>query len=216
MTTTTIHKFTVGPFMENTWLLIKEGKALLVDPGFSNDSEYALLGKALASDNATLLAVVLTHAHVDHVLGLEAVLHDNPVPVYLHPADRYLWKNFAQQAALFGFRRAAFSLDPLPLNEGSTPEALKPFDFKVLYTPGHAPDHVSLVQEEEGFVLSGDLLFESSVGRTDLYKGDAALLERSIREKLYGLPDSMRVLPGHGAETTIGREKRENPFVRER
>jgi len=214
MTKTTIHSFTVGPFMENTWLLEKEGVALLVDPGFTTDSEYERFEKALASGGSQLLAIILTHAHVDHVLGLEAVLRHHSVPVYLNPSDSYLWDHFSQQAALFGFRRSAFSITPLPLVEGDSPNALHPFEFQVLYTPGHSPDHIALYQEQEGFVISGDLLFESSVGRTDLYKGDAALLERSIREKLYRLPDSVRVLPGHGPETTIGREKRENAFVR--
>lgn len=214
MTKIAFHSFTVGPFMENTWLLEKEGHALLVDPGFTTDSEYAQFKQALASSRSQLLAIILTHAHVDHVLGLEAVLRDHPVPVYLNPADPYLWDHFSQQAALFGFRRSAFSFDPLPLVEGKTPQALCPFEFQVMFTPGHAPDHIALYQQQDGFVISGDLLFESSVGRTDLYKGDAAQLERSIREKLYTLPDSVRVLPGHGPETTIGREKRENPFVR--
>lgn len=209
-----VEAFVNGPFMENTYLLMAAGRALLVDPGFSSDEEYDRFLDAYRQSGAELLAVVLTHAHIDHVLGLHRVLDSFDVPVYLNHTDLYLWQHFSEQSALFGFRTRPFDFTPEPLEEGDSPGGLAPFTFQVLHTPGHAPDHTSLYFDDQGFLISGDVLFASSIGRTDLYKGNANLLEASIRTKLYVLPEETRVLPGHGEETTIGREMRENSFVR--
>lgn len=208
----TVHAFTVGPFAENTYLLIESGKALLVDPGFAQEAEFNTANRKLRESGAGLLAVVLTHAHVDHVLGLQTVLDHYDVPVFLSDEDRHLWNNFPSQAAMFGFRGEAFDFEPepLPAREGWE---LGPFQFDVLYTPGHAPDHVALYSGKDGMVIAGDALFKNGIGRTDLYKGDMNLLARSIREQLYTLPDQTVVYPGHGPSTTIGEEKASNPFV---
>ncbi|MDZ7773667.1 MAG: MBL fold metallo-hydrolase [Balneolaceae bacterium] len=208
----TLHVFTVGPFAENTYLLIEEGKALIVDPGFARDSEMEPALRKLNESEAELLAVVLTHAHVDHVLGLRRVLDRYEVSVYLNDNDRYLWNHFPSQASMFGFRAEAFDVEPEPLEVQQGWE-MGPFCFDVRYTPGHAPDHVSLYSEREGLVIAGDALFKNGIGRTDLYKGDMNVLTNSIREQLYTLPDETVVYPGHGPSTTIGEEKSSNPFV---
>ncbi|MGD8428542.1 MAG: MBL fold metallo-hydrolase, partial [Balneolaceae bacterium] len=109
--------FTVGPFAENTYLLTKGGDALIVDPGFAEESEYNKVKAAIIDGEYTLKAVVLTHAHVDHVLGLHRVLNDFEVPVFLNDRDRYLWNNFAPQAAMFGFKEDEFTITPEPLSE---------------------------------------------------------------------------------------------------
>lgn len=208
-----INRFTVGPFQENTYLLAEGEEALIVDPGFTQDSEYKTVTSAIEGEALTLKAIVLTHAHVDHVLGIDKVLNDYDVPVYLSDKDRYLWDNFASQAAMFGLRVDGFSFDPEPLKV--QPEwTLGNFCFEVRYTPGHSPDHLSLYSSPDGVVIAGDALFKEGIGRTDLYKGDFSLLEKSIREELYSLPDDTVVYPGHGPETTIGHEKRSNPFVK--
>lgn len=208
-----INFFTVGPFQENTYVLIEGDEALIIDPGFTQDSEYNTVKSTIEDEGATLKAIVLTHAHVDHVLGIDQVLDDYDVPVYLSDKDRYLWDNFASQAAMFGLQVDGFSFDPEPLKV--QPEwTLGNFRFEVRYTPGHSPDHVSLYSSPDGVVIAGDALFKEGIGRTDLYKGDFSLLEKSIREKLYSLPDNTIVYPGHGPETTIGHEKRSNPFVK--
>lgn len=208
-----INCFTVGPFSENTYLLTEENEALIIDPGFSNNSEYQTVKSKIEEEGLSLKAVVLTHAHVDHVLGLNKVLEDFEVPVYLSDKDRYLWENFVPQAAMFGFQTQGFSFDPdpLPVQENWS---IGNFEFDVRYTPGHAPDHVSLYSGDEGIVIAGDALFKDGIGRTDLYKGDFKLLEKSIREELYSLPDDTVVYPGHGPETTTGDEKKSNPFVK--
>lgn len=206
-------KFTVGPFAENTYLLIEGKQALIIDPGFFEDSEYQKAKTYLDDQNLELFAVVLTHAHVDHVLGLQKVIDYFDIPVYLSDKDRYLWNNFGPQAAMFGFKAGGFSFNPevLPVTDHW---AIGNFTFDVRYTPGHAPDHVSLYNPDGGLVIAGDALFKEGIGRTDLYKGDFKVLEKSIREQFYTLPDDTAVYPGHGPKTTIGHEKKANPFVK--
>lgn len=208
-----IFTYTVGPFLENTYLVLNESRALLIDPGFSNRTEFSQFRDELEETEASLEAVLLTHAHIDHVLGLGQVLLTWDVPVYLNHTDLFLWNNVESQASRYGLPAAGFSFTPrnLPEQEGLELAGLR---MEVLHTPGHAPDHVSLYVPAEGILFAGDALFRESVGRTDLYKGDFDLLAASIREKLYSLPGGTRVLPGHGPETTIAHEKARNPFVR--
>lgn len=203
----------MGPFAENTYLLTEGNDALLVDPGFSNEKEFKQFRSELANSGSLLKAVLLTHAHIDHVLGLPAVLKAFDVDVYLNHTDLTPWNNISQQASMFGLQ--ADNLDFIP-NElpGNGTLSIGSFRMDLLYTPGHAPEHVSIYFEDDNVVLAGDTLFRQSVGRTDLYKGDSDLLKKSIREKLYMLPDETTVYPGHGTVTTIGEEKRENPFLR--
>lgn len=205
--------FTVGPFSENTYLLFEGKQALLIDPGFSNPREFNAFKGELESSNTFLKAVCLTHAHVDHVMGLHKVLNEFDVPVYLNHSDLYLWENFAGQSQMFGIQSTGFDFTPEPLDEQKV-FSVGDFSFDVLYTPGHSPDHVSLYFEEDEILIAGDVIFYESIGRTDLYKGDFNLLASSIREKLYNLPDETAVYPGHGPATTIGREKKHNAFVK--
>jgi len=208
-----ITRFTVGPFGENTYFLTEGDEALIIDPGFVEPSEFSRVQSHIDEDELNVLAVILTHAHVDHVLGLDKVLDEYEIPVYLNNKDRYLWNNFGSQAAMFGLQASGFSFDPEPLQV--QPEwKIGNFSFDVRYTPGHSPDHVSLYSEADGAVIAGDTLFKEGIGRTDLYKGDFKLLEQSIREQLYTLPDETIVYPGHGPETTIAHEKQSNPFVK--
>lgn len=208
-----LHSYTVGPFAENTYLLLNDGEALLIDPGFSNEEEYNKVKRRIEEAGAELIAVILTHAHVDHVLGLSIVLDDQKVPVYLSDQDRYLWNHFDSQATMFGFQVSAFDFEPevLPVRDDWQ---IGSFSFEVRYTPGHAPDHVSLYSGKDELVIAGDALFREGIGRTDLYKGNFELLEKSIREELYSLPDDTTVYPGHGLATTIAHEKQSNPFVK--
>lgn len=208
-----ITTFETGPFLENTYLLSKDGLAIIIDPGFSNESEYSAFKIKLQNSSSELKAVVLTHAHVDHVLGLQRLLKDFDIPVYLNTSDLFLWENFGSQATMFGLNQIAFSFIPESL-PGEGIFTVKGFEFECLYTPGHAPDHTALYFKDEQLLIAGDALFRESIGRTDLYKGDFNVLEKSIKEKLYTLPDETVVYPGHGGTTTIGHEKRANPFVK--
>jgi len=208
-----IHRFTVGPFGENTYLLTEGEEGLIIDPGFVDDSEYQSVKDQIEDNGLELSAILLTHAHVDHILGLHRILDDFDVPVYLSDRDRYLWNNFSSQAAMFGLQADDFDFDPKPL-QVSLEWSIGNFIFDIRYTPGHAPDHVSLYSKKDGIVIGGDVLFKEGIGRTDLYKGDFNLLEKSIREQLYCLPDETVVYSGHGPKTTIGHEKASNPFVK--
>lgn len=210
-----IRRFEVGPFAENTYLLTIGNESLLIDPGFSNDREFAEFRSALANQNSRLIAILLTHAHIDHVLGLPRVLAAFETDVFLNHTNLTPWRTIPQQAQMFGLQAARESLNFTPKElAGDQPFKVGPFDMDVLYTPGHAPDHTSFWFRDERILIAGDTLFKGSVGRTDLYKGDKTLLKQSISEKLYSLPDDTEVLPGHGPATTIGEEKKSNPFVR--
>lgn len=208
-----IRTFEVGPFLENTYLLSKDGTAILIDPGFSTESEYSSFKNVLQASQEELVAIVLTHAHVDHVLGIHRVLKDFKIPVFSSIEDLFLWENFGNQATMFGLNQVGFSFIPEPLpTEGLF--KIGELEFECIFTPGHSPDHTTLYFKEEDLAISGDALFRESIGRTDLYKGDFELLKKSIVEKLYTLPGETKIYPGHGLPTTIGHEKRNNPFVK--
>ena len=209
-----VKQYTVGPFAENTYLLTIDQKSILIDPGFFDPREFNVLKNDLEESGTELIAVVLTHAHIDHIMGLDKVLKEFDIPVFLNHSDLYLWENYADQALRFGFRTSGFDFTPNEMAEQKA-FSIGPFTFDVLFTPGHSPDHVSLYFSDESFVIAGDALFKDSIGRTDLYKGDFDLLAKSIREKLYTLPDNTKVLPGHGPSTTVGYEKANNNFVKE-
>lgn len=208
-----IKSFTVNPFNENTYIVVENGSALLVDPGFYKSSEYAACKKVLDDLNAELHGIILTHAHVDHILGIEMVRKDYDAPVYLNHKDLYLWNNASSQALMFGIQMENFDFTPEPLPVQQNWQ-IGPFSFDILFTPGHSPEHVSLYSSEYDVVIAGDTLFKESIGRTDLYKGNMETLKQSIREKLYVLPDRTQVLPGHGPATTIRYEKVNNQIVK--
>jgi len=199
---------TNGAFAENCYLVADPDTrdAVIVDPG----EEAGLFLARLASERWTPRAVWLTHAHLDHVAGVADVKRETGVPVLLHPADRPLYDAAPHQARLFGL-----SLDPPPPPDGALTDGqvltVGNLSFAVMHLPGHTPGHVAFVGY--GLALAGDVLFAGSIGRTDLPGGDTATLPRSIRERLYALPDDTAVLPGHGPATTIGAEMRGNPFV---
>lgn len=197
-----------GRFVENCYLVADEGsgECAVVDPG----EETALIGRALADLNLHPVAIWLTHAHVDHVLGVSEIKRMTGAPVYLHPADRPLYDRVREQGVAFGMRA-----DPLPPPDrdfapGDVVRAGM-LQFAVRHTPGHSPGSVSLVGSGVAFV--GDVLFQGSIGRTDLPGGDADTLLQSIQRELLSLPDATIVYSGHGAQTTVGRERAANPFL---
>lgn len=198
-----------GSFAENTWLLVdpESRHAVVIDPG--EESERILA--AIRHRQLEVQAIWLTHAHIDHIWGVDAVRDATGAPVLLHPADRPWYDRFEAQCRHFGFSGPR-SLGPpdADLVHGET-LALGPWRFAVRHVPGHSPGHVAFIGH--GLCLSGDVLFRGSVGRTDLIGGDHGQLLASIDRELLVLPDATRVLPGHGPETTIGRERQENPFL---
>lgn len=202
-----VRAFPVGAFQENAYLLVDEEtrSAVLIDPG----EEGERLFRAAATLGGTIDAIWLTHAHIDHVGGIAAVKRQADVPVYLHPHDRPLYDNAPQQAMMFGLRMDA---PPPPERELAEGEALRcgSLAFTVWHTPGHSPGHVTI--HGHGVAFVGDCLFAGSVGRTDLPLSDPAALVRSL-DRLCSLPDETTVYSGHGPATTIGEERRSNPFL---
>lgn len=202
-----LSSFVVGAFQENAYLLVDETtkQCVLIDPG----DEGEMLADRVRESGASLEAIWLTHAHLDHIGGIAAIRREWEVPIYLHPADLPLYKYAPQAASAYG---VPFELGPLPdreLREGDV-MSLGSRRFTVLHVPGHAPGHVAFFGH--GLLFSGDLLFAGSIGRTDLPLSDGAAMQRSLA-RVATLPSDTLVLPGHGPETTLGAELASNPFL---
>ena len=198
-----------GMFAENCYLVIDEqaGECAIVDPG----EEAGLILHKIHESGAKPVAIWLTHAHLDHVLGVPRLAPETGVPVWLHNADRPLYDAVPEQATWFGL--APVSTLPAPDHEFVHGMRLRvgTVEVEVRHAPGHSPGSVCLVAP--GVVLSGDVLFAGSIGRTDLPGGDFGTLIASIERELLPLSDDTIVYSGHGPETTIGRERRTNPFL---
>lgn len=180
--------------------------AVLVDPGEEAEKFLA----AAAEQGRRIGAIWLTHAHLDHILGVAAIRAATDAPIYLHPADRRLYDELPQQGLWLGLSLAR---PPSPDGELSHGQRLQvgSIPIEVRHAPGHSPGHVCFVAP--GVVLCGDVLFAGSIGRSDLPGGDPEQLMASIRRELLTLPDTTVVYPGHGPATTIGRERESNPFL---
>ena len=202
------------PFYKNGYVVSCEATkdAVLIDPG----DEVDQLLDAVAADVVTVKAILLTHAHVDHVTGVARAKRALGTKVWLHRADEFLYEGVVEQGLLFGLN---VERQP-PIDEFYEPG--KAFEFgecvvDVLHTPGHCPGGVCLAigRRDDGHrdLFVGDTLFAGSIGRTDLPGGDTDTLLRSIREVLFKFPDETMVYSGHGPATTIGQERRTNPFL---
>jgi len=208
-----ITRFTFNPFDENTWVLDNGREALLVDPGCSDADEQRELEYWLATNRLTPIRLLLTHAHLDHVLGCAWMHRRFGLLPELHRADLPLLELAERQGLMYGI-----PCEPPP----APTKFLAPGDtitlgnerLEVLFVPGHAPGHIAFWHPEQRFVISGDVLFQRSIGRTDLPGGDMDTLIASIRTELFPLGDDVKVHCGHGPDTTIGEERRLNPFLR--
>ena len=198
-----------GIFAENCYIVVDEAAraCAIVDPG----EEAGLILHKVAETGARPTAIWLTHAHLDHVLGVPQVAAETGAPVHLHPADQPLYDAVPDQAAWFGLARPPRLPTPdKAFGHGET-VSVGGTRFEVRHTPGHSPGSVCLVAP--GVVLGGDVLFAGSIGRTDLPGGDFETLVGSIERELLPLPDETILYTGHGPETTIGEERRSNPFL---
>jgi hydroxyacylglutathione hydrolase len=205
-----LEMLTVGPFQENCYVVgdQESGVGAIVDPG----DEAARIALAVEQTNLEIAQILITHAHIDHVGAVAALAEEYACPVLMHAEAEPMLKQLPTQAMMMGLR---FGKLPTVDRHIEDEEVLEVGSLKLesRYTPGHAPGHLAFYVESEGVVLSGDALFAGSVGRTDLFGGDADLLMQSINERLLSLPDETRVYPGHGPGTTIGDERAYNPFL---
>jgi len=202
-----VRTITVGAFQENSYLVVDEesGRAVIIDPG----GEGQRLVGEIERSKATLDAIWITHAHVDHVGAIASVKERWNVPVYLHPSDRRLFEAAGRQAEVYG---VPFEEPPEPDQEFADGQRLSvgSVEMSVMHTPGHSPGHV--VIHGNGIALVGDCLFAGSIGRTDLPMSNPQQLADSLK-KIAALPPETVVYPGHGPDTTIGEERISNPFL---
>ncbi len=206
-----VEMLTVGPFQENCYVVGDEvsGEGALVDPG----DEATRIALAVEQTGLEIGQIIITHAHIDHVGAIASLVAEYVCPVLMHEEAEAMLKTVPQQAMMMGLR---FGQVPKVDRHVADEEVLEVGSLRLrsLYTPGHAPGHLAFLVEGEKVVFSGDALFAGSVGRVDLPGGSMEVLMRSIEDRLMPLPDDTRVLSGHGPETTIGRERMTNPFLR--
>ena len=200
----------VGPFAMNSYLIgcAKTGAGAIVDSGGETDE---MLGLA-ESHGLQIEKLLQTHAHIDHVMGLKEMKEKTGAPIYLHPADAPIYMNAGVSARMFGLQLEALPPIDCDLAEGAQ-IALGSLRFRVLFTPGHAPGHVCYWEEELGVLFGGDLIFQGSIGRVDLPLCNPSHMQASLLRVRDALPDETIIYPGHMGSTTMGSEKRTNPFL---
>lgn len=198
---------TVTQFAQNCTILCPPGggPAVLIDPG----GEHERVMAAAERLDARIEAILITHGHIDHIGGLNEAIAASRAPVWLHPDDLWLYDK-----PMFGMPAVGEPDDATYLADDDVIDVAG-MRFKVLHTPGHSPGHVCFWIEgiDQPTLIGGDLIFFGSIGRTDLPRGDLRTLVRSVQEKIWVLPDETTILPGHGPSTTVGFEKKVNPFV---
>ena len=204
----------VNPFEENVLILVDEDTkdAIVIDPGMLYPEELQKFDEIIREEGLHLTQIVNTHQHLDHIFGANAVKDKYGIPLAASPSDDTFGQSIATHAARFGIKAGAKPVvRDIALADGDTITVGKS-TLHVLAVPGHTPGGLAFYCPEQKFIITGDSLFRGSIGRTDL-GGDQATLVSSIRSKLLTLPDDTTVIPGHGPTTTIGAEKRHNPYI---
>jgi len=208
-----IKSFTFNPFQENTYIIYDENKnTIVIDPGCYTPLEKQELADFIESNQLVLIRLINTHCHIDHVLGNPFVCKKYGLLPEFHEIDLPLLRAVENYGQMWGIQSQT---QPEPENFLKEGEKIIIGEdvLDIVFTPGHAPGEISLICHAQKFVIAGDVLFRESIGRTDLPGGDMHTLLKSIREELFTLPDDFTVYSGHGPNTTIGHEKRHNPFL---
>ena len=210
----TVSGFTFNAFSENTYLLHDATKqCVIIDPGCYEKAEQQALKAFVEAQGLQVVLLLNTHCHIDHVLGNQFIIDTYQVPFLIHETDLSVLRAVPTYAPSYGFplynpaEPTGFLTPGQPVTFGDT-------TLEVRFAPGHAPGHVVFYHEPTQTVIGGDVLFQGSIGRTDLPGGNYDTLIESIKNQLLTLPDSVTVYPGHGPATTIGAERRSNPFLR--
>lgn len=199
----------LGPIGTNCYIVYDKGKALLIDPGAEPDK----IAEFLEREGLKVQAILLTHAHFDHIAALDEIRETGDTDVYIHE-NELSWLSDPQMNGSSKLIGNEIVMKPAEFTFKMGPMEIGDFLFEVIHTPGHSPGSVSFLFDQNEFIISGDVLFYHGIGRTDLPGGNMAEIEATIQNKLYQLKESLTVYPGHGPHTTIGEEKQNNPFVR--
>lgn len=211
-----IARFVFALFGINTYVVWdpETSEAAIIDPGMSSDHERDAIVSFLNRENLTVKHLINTHLHIDHVAGNGFVAERFQVGTKAHKSDAMLGQRVAEQAAMFGldFEPGGVEIET-PLEDGDNID-IGNGQLKVIHVPGHSPGGIALYDAKGGYVISGDSLFQGSIGRTDLPGGNMDTLIHAVRNKLLTLPPDTVVYPGHGDPTTIDNEQRYNPFLK--
>ena len=208
-----LSRFVFNSFGVNTYIIADEsGKCMIVDPACQYAGEETELAGFITGHNLTPVMMVNTHFHVDHVVGNNFVCKRFNLQPVCHPKSKMFWETATEFGSVFGLKITDVIIPQNFVNDGDILQ-IGDTSIEVIYTPGHADGSICLVNHAARYVISGDVLFRDSIGRTDLPTGNFDTLHHSITTKLFTLPDDYTVYPGHGPETTIGYEKINNPFL---
>ena len=209
-----VKSFTFNPFQENTYIVYDQSKdCLIIDPGCYTDAERKELKKFIEEKELKPVKLINTHCHIDHILGNKFASEQWDLELCMHKEDLPLLENAAEISKMYGLddyegspypKRFLAQGDTLTFGESS---------FEILFTPGHAPGHICLYSKENNLLIAGDVIFQRSIGRTDLPGGDHSTLIDSIITQLFPLPNETQVFCGHGPSTNLGYEKEHNPFL---
>ena len=209
---TEIKIFVFNPFQENTFLLHDETKeCVIIDAGCNESHEFEKVDAYIEKNELKLKAIINTHCHIDHIMGNSYVVNKYKVPSIAHKDDMPLLERSKDMALAFGFNvqeppvPTRFVIEGDEISFGNT-------NLKVIHVPGHSPGSIVLYNEQEKFMIVGDVLFAGSIGRTDLPGGDHDTLITGIKDKIFSLNNDIVVYPGHGESTTVGHEKNTNPY----
>lgn len=208
-----LKSFTFNPFQQNTYLVYDdEHTAYIIDPGNSTASENAELQSFISEKKLKLKRLLLTHAHIDHIMGNRFIFDTYGLLPEAHEKELFFINRMPESAAMYGLNCEPSPLPEKYLKEGDLIQLGK-YTFNCLFTPGHSPGSISFYNAENKLLIGGDVLFRGSIGRSDLPMGDHETLIKSIKEKLLVLNDEVKVYSGHGPVTTIGFERQNNPFL---
>ena len=211
-----IHSFAFNPFQENTYVLFDDSKeCVIIDPGCFDNQEESKIVSFIENNELKPVFLLNTHCHIDHVLGNDFIMKKYNLDLYAHENEKAVLKSCEVVGPSYGFHNYKTSSITKEINESEVIQ-FGHTKLEILFLPGHSPGHVAFIHHETKSVIGGDVLFKHSIGRTDLPGGNHETLIKSIREKLFLLPDDYVVYPGHGPETILGDEKLYNPFVGEK
>ena len=210
-----VKKFVFNPFMENTYILFDETKeCVIIDPGCYSEQEEKMIEDFIQENELKPVKLLHTHSHLDHVFGSGYLAEKYDLDLWIHKDDENTLKAFELTAGMYGFPFRSTPPDEYHFYDLNNGIGFGNTHLEIRFVPGHAPGHVVFISNDANFVINGDCLFDGSIGRTDLPGGDHETLIKSIHEQLFSLKDEYVVYCGHGDETTIGKEKMTNPFLK--